>query len=135
MRIFLYHAAAFLGSFLLFAVQPMTSKALLPRYGGSYLVWAGSMVFYQGLLLAGYLYAHWVHRFLGYARAARLHALLLAASMVFIPPGVGVVENSEGDWPLVAGVFADLWRQVSASGDREPHAATLAQRITCAGIR
>jgi len=61
-RIRFYYVAVFLSAFLLFQIQPMTSKALLPGFGGSYLVWAGCMVFYQGMLLAGYVYAHLAQR-------------------------------------------------------------------------
>src|SRR5579875_2821144 len=52
----------FLGAFLLFAVEPMAAKRLLPALGGSSAVWITCLVFFQTALLLGYLYAHWLGR-------------------------------------------------------------------------
>jgi len=76
-RIWTYQIAAFLSAFLFFQIQPMTSSALLPLFGGSYLVWGVCMVFYQSVLLLGYLYVHAVHRWPGVVWYSRLHWLLL----------------------------------------------------------
>ncbi|HLJ78609.1 MAG TPA: hypothetical protein VKT75_14405, partial [Acidobacteriaceae bacterium] len=54
----LYGAAIFLGAFLLFAVEPMAAKRLLPALGGSSAVWITCLVFFQTALLLGYAYAH-----------------------------------------------------------------------------
>ncbi|HUF85124.1 MAG TPA: hypothetical protein VMQ81_11090, partial [Acidimicrobiia bacterium] len=54
----LFVLTTFLGAGLLFAVQPMVAKMLLPRLGGSPAVWNTAMVFFQGALLAGYAFAH-----------------------------------------------------------------------------
>jgi spermidine synthase len=61
MRI-LYSCAIFLGAFLLFAVEPMAAKQLLPALGGSSAVWITCLVFFQTALLLGYLYAYWLGR-------------------------------------------------------------------------
>lgn len=82
---FIYSVTVFLGAFLLFQVQPMLSKALLPHFGGSYLVWGGCMVFYQGLLLIGYIYAHVMQRHLGVQRYARWHWIALALPFLLFP--------------------------------------------------
>ncbi len=59
----LFGAAIFLGSFLLFLVEPMAAKQLLPLLGGSAAVWITCLVFFQTALLVAYLYAHWMaHR-------------------------------------------------------------------------
>ena len=58
-----YTAAIFLSAALLFAVQPMFTKIVLPRFGGSPSVWAVAMVFFQGILLLGYAYADALTRF------------------------------------------------------------------------
>ncbi len=50
--------ASFLGAFLLFAVQPLLGRYLVPWFGGSAAVWSGCLVFFQTALLAGYTYAH-----------------------------------------------------------------------------
>ena len=55
--LWLYGGTLFLSAFLLFSVQPMFTKMVLPRLGGSPAVWSIAMVVFQGLLLAGYLYA------------------------------------------------------------------------------
>ena len=57
-----YGAAIFLSAALLFAVQPMFTKMVLPRLGGAPAVWSVAMVFFQALLLAGYGYAHLLTR-------------------------------------------------------------------------
>jgi hypothetical protein len=57
---YLFAAAVFLGSFLLFLVEPIAAKQLLPALGGSAAVWITCLVFFQTALLAAYLYAHWL---------------------------------------------------------------------------
>ena len=52
----------FIGSFLLFLIQPMLGRMILPRLGGAPAVWNTAMLFFQAMLLAGYLYAHFVSR-------------------------------------------------------------------------
>jgi SAM-dependent methyltransferase len=79
-----YAATIFLSSFLLFLVQPVIAKQILPWFGGSAGVWTTCMVFFQSLLLAGYAYADLTMR-LGARRQAMLHAALLAASLLFLP--------------------------------------------------
>ena len=56
----LFVATILLGSILLFLVQPMVARMALPRLGGSPNVWNSAMLVYQGLLLAGYGYAHFL---------------------------------------------------------------------------
>ena len=58
MPVVLFSAAIFAGAFLLFLVQPMVGKRLLPWYGGAPGVWALCLAFYQVTLFAGYAYAH-----------------------------------------------------------------------------
>jgi spermidine synthase len=58
----LFGGAVFLGSFLLFLVEPIAAKQLLPMLGGSAAVWITCLVFFQTALLAAYLYAHWLSR-------------------------------------------------------------------------
>src|SRR5262245_6978957 len=60
-----FTASSLLGAMLLFAVQPMAAKMLLPSYGGSPMVWNTAMLFFQSALLAGYGFAHWSQRSLG----------------------------------------------------------------------
>jgi hypothetical protein len=70
-----------LGALLLFGIQPIVAKRLLPWFGGSAAVWTTCLVFFQSVLLAGYLYAHLLDRWLGPGRQAALHAGALALSL------------------------------------------------------
>jgi SAM-dependent methyltransferase len=79
-----YAAAIFLSSFLLFLVQPIIAKQILPWFGGSAAVWTTCLVFFQSVLLAGYAYADATMR-LGARRQALVHVALLAASLLLLP--------------------------------------------------
>src|SRR5216684_5130397 len=58
-----FTAAIILSAALLFMVQPMFTKLVLPRFGGAPAVWSVAIVFFQTALLAGYAYAHWLTRY------------------------------------------------------------------------
>src|SRR5438067_396193 len=73
----LFGSAVFLAAFLLFLVEPIAAKQLLPILGGSAAVWITCLVFFQTTLLAGYLYAHWLSRRAG----VWPHIVLLVASI------------------------------------------------------
>ncbi len=75
----------FLGAFLLFLIEPLFAKLILPRFGGSAAVWATCLVFFQSALLLGYLYADITARRLAPARQMALHVTLLAVSLCFLP--------------------------------------------------
>jgi hypothetical protein len=94
--------AVFLGSALLFTVQPMVGKRLLPLLGGTPGVWNACMVFFQAVLLVGYLWAHKATRRGGAAAGLPLHAVLLVAACVTLP--LGLAEGSApgaGDAPVL----------------------------------
>jgi hypothetical protein len=105
----LYMVTIFLSAFLLFAVQPMFTKMALPRAGGSPAVWNTSMVFFQAVLLAGYLYAHLSTHILGLKRQTILHALVLLAAFLFLPIGLEADTTppaSASPIPWLLGVLA-----------------------------
>jgi hypothetical protein len=81
----LYAATIFLSAFLLFQVQPLIAKFILPWFGGSAAVWSAALLFFQLVLLAGYFYAHCLIRYLGARRQMILHTVLLAASLATLP--------------------------------------------------
>jgi hypothetical protein len=81
----LYALTIFLSAFLLFLVQPIIAKQILPWFGGSAAVWTTCLVFFQMALLAGYAYADWSVRKLRPATAVRVHAVLLLASLALLP--------------------------------------------------
>src|ERR1700719_4166662 len=84
----LYVATLFVSALLLFAVQPMFTKMVLPRLGGSPSVWSVAMVAFQTFLFAGYAYAHLVCRLLKPAQAAVVHLAFLALVALTLPLGV-----------------------------------------------
>jgi hypothetical protein len=88
----LLHAGTiFLSAFLLFLVQPIIAKQILPWFGGVASVWATCLVFFQTVLLVGYAYADWTTRYLSPRRQAWLHVALLGVSLALLPiiPDVG----------------------------------------------
>src|SRR5205085_2697985 len=83
--IILLASTLFLSSTLLFLVQPMIAKMVLPLLGGTPAVWNTCMMFFQATLLGGYLYSHTTTRWLRPAQQAVLHISLLAVSLLTLP--------------------------------------------------
>src|SRR5499425_2076158 len=81
----LYAATLFVGATLLFVVQPMVGKMILPLLGGTPAVWSTCMVFFQAALLAGYAYAHASASRLGAGRQILLHLALLLVPLAVLP--------------------------------------------------
>jgi hypothetical protein len=81
----LFAGTIFTSAFLLFLVQPLIAKQILPWFGGSAAVWSICMVFFQVVLLAGYAYADFTTRWLRPRVQAGLHAALLLLSLVLLP--------------------------------------------------
>ena len=80
-----FTASIFLSAVLLFSVQPMFSKLVLPLLGGSSSVWNTAMVFFQGTLLAGYIYAHIISKYFKFVTQIMIHALILMVGCLFLP--------------------------------------------------
>ncbi len=83
----LFGCTVFLSAFLLFSIEPLTAKRILPWFGGSAAVWSTCLVFYQATLLLGYGYALLVTRFLRPFWATVVHVALLATCLLFLPIG------------------------------------------------
>src|SRR5580692_2357355 len=81
----LFAATIFLGAFLLFLIEPLFAKLILPWFGGSAAVWAICLVFFQSALLLGYLYADATIRRLVPQRQSVLHLGLLLVSLLWLP--------------------------------------------------
>jgi len=81
----LFASTILLSAFLLFLVQPIIAKQILPWFGGTSAVWTTCLVFFQVLLLAGYTYSHWVTRRLNPRTQSNLHIALLVVSLAFLP--------------------------------------------------
>ena len=80
-----YTAAIFVSALLLFSVQPLFTKMVLPRLGGSPAVWSVAMVFFQSLLLAGYAYAHYLMRLRSRLIPVAVHLALLVIALATLP--------------------------------------------------
>jgi len=80
-----YTAAIFVSALLLFSVQPLFTKMVLPRLGGSPAVWSVAMVFFQSLLLGGYAYAHFLMQIRNRAIPVAVHLVLLVVALLTLP--------------------------------------------------
>lgn len=83
--VWLYSGSIFLSAFLLFQVQPILAKLILPWFGGAAAVWIISLAFYQLAYLFGNVYAHFLIQRSGPRFSARVHALFLLASLLLLP--------------------------------------------------
>lgn len=95
MRVGAYAATLFVSAFLLFFVQPMIARFILPWFGGGTGVWSTCLLFFQGILLLGYLYAYGLSRWLGVREQAVLHSLLLLASIALLPLSLNSASNGQ----------------------------------------
>jgi hypothetical protein len=98
----LFAVTILLSAFLLFLVQPIIAKQILPWFGGTSAVWITCLVFFQVVLLAGYTYAHLITQRLAPRAQAWLHIALLAASLAFLPivPSAALKPTADGDAAL-----------------------------------
>ena len=107
-----YALTIFTGAFLLFQVQPLIGKYILPWFGGGPGVWTTCMLFFQGLLLGGYAYAHFTSRWLNPRAQAVVHLVLLAAALALLPitPGDAWKPHGSGNptWQILALLAASL---------------------------
>ena len=99
----------FLSAFLLFQVQPIMGRYILPWFGGTPAVWSVCLLFFQAALLSGYAYAHWLGSFRKARNAGWLHVGLLAVSLAFLPvtplrPEPGQNPSAQILWLLVTSV-------------------------------
>jgi SAM-dependent methyltransferase len=92
----LYALTILVSAFLLFQVQPVIAKIILPWFGGSAAVWTTCLLFFQMVLLLGYLYSHAVIRYLKPRAQMLLHAALLLASVLALPIYPNVSWKPEG---------------------------------------
>src|ERR1700741_2295775 len=97
-----YSAAILISALLLFAVQPLFTKMVLPRLGGSPAGWSGAMGFFQSLLLAGYAYAHLLMQIRNRTLPVAVHLVLLVVAMLTLPLSIA---TSWGDPPTSGYAF------------------------------
>src|SRR5271169_5043619 len=105
----LYGTTVFLGAFLLFLVEPMAAKQLLPILGGSSAVWLTCLVFFQVTLLLGYVYAHWITRCRASTWRRHVYLVTLGAAVVLLAAQtISPAALSTGSDHPVATIFASL---------------------------
>src|ERR1700728_4539452 len=85
---YLFAGTLFLSAALLFVVEPMIAKMLLPLLGGTPAVWNTCLVFFQAALLAGYLYAHASTRWMGRRTQMAVHLAVVAVALLVLPLGI-----------------------------------------------
>ncbi len=104
----LFAATVFLSAFLLFLVQPMIAKQILPWFGGAAGVWTTCLVFFQSALLVGYAYPDLIARKLAPRKQAWLHTALLLGSCAVLPVIAGETWKPAGDASPILGILALL---------------------------
>jgi len=108
----LFTLTLFLSSGLLFLVQPMVARIILPAFGGSSGVWTASMLFFQALLLLGYAYAHFASRALGARRHALIHVPLMGLALLLLPIPSQPRSGAEGQTMPTLALLGELLRMV-----------------------
>ena len=104
-----FGVAIFLSAALLFAVQPMFTKMVLPTLGGSPQVWSVAMVFFQTALLAGYAYAHLITRNLSGRQTVITHLVVMAVATFWLPLSMATgwgKPSAQGEAFWLLGLFA-----------------------------
>ena len=108
----LYAVTVFTSAFLLFQIEPIIAKMVLPWFGGSAAVWTTCLLFFQTGLLGGYLYAHVVVKRLEPPAQVGLHIALLAASLLLLPvipnPAWKPMGNEDPSWRILGLLGATL---------------------------
>jgi spermidine synthase len=96
----LFAVTTFTASGLLFLVEPMFARMVLPRLGGSPSVWNTCVLFFQTALLLGYVYAHLSTKWLGIRRQSLVHGTLLLMPLALLPLNLGSSSPDAGDSPV-----------------------------------
>jgi hypothetical protein len=123
-----YALAIFLSAFLLFQVEPIIARYILPWFGGTPAVWTTCMLFFQVFLLGGYAYAHLLAIYLSPRYQALVHLSLVVGSLVLLPITPGETWKPDGsEDPMLAivlllvGTIGVPFLLVSASGPLLQH--------------
>lgn len=101
--LYAFASTLFVSAMLLFSVQPMFAKMVLPKLGGSPSVWAVAMTFFQAMLLIGYCYAHLLTRFAAARWAVVIHLTVCAGAFIFLPLAL------PAGWEQAPADYAQLW--------------------------
>ncbi len=102
---FVFTFTIFLSAFLLFFIQPMMAKSMLPYLGGAPAVWNAAMVFFQVTLLLGYVYAHFLGKFFKARLQVIIHCLVFLLSLIFLPIELKINPDANATANPVTWVF------------------------------
>ncbi|MFC1569265.1 fused MFS/spermidine synthase [bacterium] len=105
----LLNLIVFLGAFLLFTIELIVANALLPGFGGSYLVWSSCMMFFQGMLFLGYLYAFLYQWKLNLRHAFIVHMIIIFLPLLFFPINLNSFQNPAYSKPMIVEIMALLF--------------------------
>ena len=109
MALYLLHAITFLAAFLLFQIELIIAKMLLPVYGGSYFVWGACLVFFQAFLLLGYVFVHYAVQKAGIRSYRKIQLLLIFLPFLFFPGHALKIGGGETSAFLAGSVFGRLF--------------------------
>src|SRR5262249_6910993 len=109
----LFAFTAFSGAALLFLLEPFVGKSLLPLYGGTPAIWNTCVFFFKFILLAVYVYAHVLNRYLALPRQVLLYGATIAAAAATLPVGFSSGAFGESAEHPVAGLLTDLSRSAA----------------------
>lgn len=108
-KIHLFYLINFLAAFLLFQIELIISKIFLPKFGGNYLIWGACVVFFQSILLLGYLSSHIIVQKAWLFKYKYLHLVFIALPLLFFP-GRPLPEIIAGNHlPIVIDIFLQLF--------------------------
>lgn len=116
----IFALSIFLSSFLLFQIQPIIGKYLLPWFGGTSGVWSASLVFFQVLLTTGYAYAHLLIRRLAPKHQKTVHLSILVISLIILGGNVyqwdsPLLPNTVFPTPNIKSPLVNLWKTLLLS--------------------
>jgi len=107
-KIWIFNSLTFLSAFLLFQIELIIAKTLLPYYGGSYQVWGACVVFFQLILLLGYVFTHIIIKRISTANIRHVFLGLLFLPLLFFPGRELAISESNVSLPLSVDVFVRL---------------------------
>ena len=108
----LFVVSVFLGAALLFLLEPLVGKTLLPWYGGAPAVWNTCLLFFQLLLLLGYIYAHLLHKFLSLGRQLVVHGIVTSMAWLTLPIRFDIEGLTGNVQHPVLSLLIDLTRSI-----------------------
>lgn len=112
-KIWLINFSVFICAFLLFQIELILSKILLFQFGGTFTVWGAALVFFQGTLLLGYMYSHFMIKKVGVSNYRYFHLGLLFITLFFFPGRPLALIHSQYGLPLTIDIF---WQLAQAIG-------------------